>query len=123
MTKRVANKVYYLTTDLGNFEAARDLALGAGLELELLFPKDLPLPADARALVVDLDYLCLDAQSRRQFVQRLPVVCGSVPVALHSYDEDALGVTEPPLGTIAKRLSVRLLQDVAGNGGDNRRAA
>jgi hypothetical protein len=123
MTKRIANKVYFLTTDLGNFETARELALGAGLELELLFPKDLPLPADARALVVDLDYLCLDANGRRDFVQRLPVVCEKVPVALHSYDKDALGVTEPPLGPIAKRLSVRLLQDVAGTGGDNRRAA
>src|SRR4051794_1180668 len=72
MTQNLADKVYYFTTDLANAEEARRLALRAGIHLEILFPKDLPLPADARAVVIDLDYLCLDARGRRQFLQGLP---------------------------------------------------
>jgi hypothetical protein len=110
MTRCIANKIYYLTTDLDNAEEARRLALKAGIDLEVLFPKDLPVPADGGALLVDLDYLCLDAHGRRQFVKEMPSLCPEGTVGAHSYDFDAVRPEQEPTGPVARRLSVQLLR-------------
>jgi hypothetical protein len=109
VTKSIASKVYYLTTDLDNAEEARGLASQAGIDLEILFPKDLPVPADGGALLVDLDYLCLDAEGRGRFLKEMPALCPQGTVGAHSFDFDAVGPRQEPPGPIARRLSIELL--------------
>lgn len=82
----VVGTVYYLTTDPDNGKRARDLAAAPGRRVEVLFPKDLPLRADAIALIVDLDTLCLDARGRRQWLAELAATPPAVPTFAHSYD-------------------------------------
>ena len=83
--------VYYLTADPANGERARELAAGVGVALEVLFPKELPLPADAAALAVDLDNLCLDAHGRRSWLAALRDNPPGVPTFVHGYDFDDEG--------------------------------
>jgi hypothetical protein len=103
MTLSRKKKTYYLTTDLDNAERARQTANGIGRELEIGFPKDLPLPPDASGVVVDADYLCLDARGRRQFFEELPISFPGLLVAVHSYDFDNERPTATAEGVVVAR--------------------
>ena len=60
--------VYVLTTDTQRTDDAWVEAERLGLRLETLFPKQLPVPADAGAVAVDLDSLWLDEHEKRRYV-------------------------------------------------------
>ncbi len=107
-------KAYYLTTDLDNAERARQTALAIGCDLEVRFPRDLPLPLDAAAAVVDGDCLCLDARSRGRFLAELTALFPDRPLAVHSFDFDNATPTRTAGGLIvARTFGVDLLLALA----------
>ncbi len=109
MVSRAAREAYYLSCDLDNFETARSLAAAVGIDLELLFPRDLPAPAGARAVLVDLDFLGLDARGRRRFLKELPALYPGIAVAAHGYDFDAVLPAARRAALVARKLTVPLL--------------
>src|SRR5689334_10041925 len=80
--------IYYLSCAIENGNEAAELAADHDLQVQVLFPKDLPLPSDALALIVDLDYLWLDARGRRDFLAELIARPPAVLTYVHSYDFD-----------------------------------
>ena len=65
----VPKVVYLLTTDTQRVDDMWLEAERLGLRLEVLFPKELPMPADAAAaVVIDLDYLWMDEHEKRRYV-------------------------------------------------------
>jgi hypothetical protein len=78
-------RVMFQTCDVANGERAKDLAADEDLPLEVLFPKE-TRPSDALALVVDRDFLGLDAAGRREFLAGLSARPPAVLTAVISYD-------------------------------------
>jgi hypothetical protein len=78
--------VYYLSCDIGHGTQAQDLSAAQGLRVEVLFPKDLPAPPDALVLIVDLDYLWLDAHGRRDWLAEVSSRPLAALTVVHSYD-------------------------------------
>lgn len=68
VTPPVSKVVYLLTTDTLRAEEVWVEADRLGLRLQSLFPKELPVPGDAAAVVVDLDYLWMDEHEKRRYV-------------------------------------------------------
>jgi hypothetical protein len=121
MSHSSKKKTIYLTTDLDNAERARQVAHRLGRELEVSFPKDLPPPPDAACLVVDGDYLCLDAHGRRQFFAGLTATFPQLQVGVHSYDFDNDQPTQGENGLVVARkfgLELLLAVEEAGNKGE-----
>jgi hypothetical protein len=107
-------QVYYLTCNVENGGWAADLAAVQGLTLQTLFPKDLPLPPDALALIVDLDNLWLDNRGRCAWVAGLDARPPAVPTVVHSYDYWDEEVSEIKNVVLARRLDDGLLSRLAG---------
>jgi hypothetical protein len=57
-----------------------------GFQVTISFPRD-PLPGEGEtdALVYDLDFLGLDAQGRRELVERLAATPSRLPTAVHGF--------------------------------------
>jgi hypothetical protein len=84
--------LYFLSTDLDRANEAADRALAFGLPLLLLFPKEQERLAEAAAVLIDLDYLCLDAGGVRRQVAELLAAPPVLPLALIGYNgEDEMG--------------------------------
>ena len=75
----LAGVVYYLTVLVEQGERAKDLAAAHDIQVEVLFPKEQPLPTDAAVLVVALDSLWLDAHGRRQYLADLATNPPKIP--------------------------------------------
>jgi hypothetical protein len=69
--------VYLLTGDIDRVSQLTALFRRYHLQLRALFPKDLPVPQDASALVVDLDFLWMDLHEMRRWV------CSQLKQPLH----------------------------------------
>jgi hypothetical protein len=112
MDRIMNGKIYLLTADFFSVNEAHEAAAGAGFEAGHLFPKDLVrLPADALALVADLDRLMLDGpRGRAEYLSELEALAGDLPVAAYSHDFD----DEPPYRkdgvAVARRLSPALIR-------------
>jgi hypothetical protein len=73
----------YLTTDEVNQALAPEMALGCGVRLDTLFPKD--GPPDGRYDAVVYDWDSWPAELRREFLKRLDKGPLYRPVAVHGY--------------------------------------
>jgi hypothetical protein len=74
----------YLTTDEVNQSLARDIALGCGITLDTLFPKDGPPDRGYDAVVYDWD--SWPVELRQEFLASLEKGPLYRPVAVHGYD-------------------------------------
>src|SRR5262245_8835701 len=77
------------THDVVNADLARSWCDEHGLLLQLADQRDELFPAEAGALVIDLDHLALRLSDRLSFVQRLCRALPPYPVATASYDLDS----------------------------------
>jgi hypothetical protein len=88
--KKDQNVVVLRTNDVVNADLARLWCDEHGLLLQVVDQRDELFPAEAWAMVIDLDHLALKPSERAHFVERLVHVLPPCPVAVASYN------LEPP---------------------------
>src|SRR5439155_12549683 len=83
------NVIVLRTNDVVNADLARSWCDEHGLLLQLTDQRDELFPAQAAALVIDLDHLALRPSERVYLVERLCHALPAYPVAVASYNLDS----------------------------------
>lgn len=127
-TKRKIGRktLYMLSSYIEHLHELQEFECLLDRDVQLLFPKDWwvgqPLPEDALALVIDLDYLMLDAHGRRKLLADLIASAPTVPTLAISYDfDETLSVHQGV--AVARKLNATMLNRLLGGNGPQSQAA